>query len=153
MNQQQDIQTSCPESTYTVKAGMRICVPLLSNAVTAVNDDLQVARHFGLAKRFAVIDSASGNIVGECSISGQCPGACHCPLPNLIDSQVEALAGQSMGFRLMQLSKRAGLPILSVHARTLGEFRNEIRKKWPTRPLTAAICLTNARGHAPNKAT
>ena len=134
-----------------MKADMRICVPLLSNASADLTDNATLARHFGLAQRFAVIDSSNGNIVGECRISGQCPGACHCPLPNLIDSQVDALAGQSMGFRLMQISKRAGLPILSVHARTLGEFRNEIRRKWPTRPLTAAVCLTNAHGQASNE--
>ena len=101
---------------------MRVCVPLLSSP-TSVGDgltrDVSLARHFGLAEYFAVIDSASGEVLGECRIAGHCPGACHCPLPDLAQCQVDVLAGQAMGFRMMQISRRAGLPVLAVQAHTL----------------------------------
>lgn len=124
---------------------MRVCVPLLSDAISANSRaDVSLATHFGLADRFAVIDSVSGNIVGECRVAGYCPGACHCPLPNLQDCPVDALAGAAMGFRLLQISRRAGLPALAVEARTLNELRREIGQKLPIRSL-AAVCLTNTR--------
>lgn len=124
---------------------MRVCVPLLTDVAGANGaSDLPLAAHFGLAKGFAVIDSASGDILGECRIAGHCPGACHCPLPNLLDCPVDALAGPAMGFRLLQISRRAGLPALAVKARTLGELRHEIGQKLPVRSL-AAVCLTNTR--------
>lgn len=125
---------------------MRICVPLLSNETRHASDDhLELAGHFGLAERFAVVDSASGDILAECGISGHCPGPCHCPLPSLTEVKVDALAGQAMGFRLMQISRRAGLPVLAVKARTLGELRREMRGAQLSRPLSSARCLTSMR--------
>src|ERR1035437_7528586 len=109
------------------KTSMRICIPLLySDINTPSENGVRLAAHFGLADRFAVVDSISGDILSECDISGYCPGPCHCPLPNLVASEVDALAGQSMGFRLLQLSRRAKLPVLAVKAKTLGEFRHEM---------------------------
>ena len=126
---------------------MRLCIPLLSTDMAeASSDNLPLAAHFGLAERFAVVDSVSGEILDECGVAGHCSGPCHCPLPNLAASQVDALAGQAMGFRLLQLSRRAGLPVLAVKARTLGELRSEMRhQSSAARPLSAAICLTNTR--------
>lgn len=124
---------------------LRICVPLSSSDVNVTDaDDVRLATHFGLAERFAVVDSASGDIVGECGISGYCPGPCHCPLPDLADGDIDALAGQSMGFRLMQLSRRAKLPVLAVKARTLGELRREMCGSSPTRPMSAGKCLSSS---------
>lgn len=136
---------------------MRVCVPLLSSPASirdGMRDgsahDLPLARHFGLAECFAVIDSVSGDMLGECRISGHCPGACHCPLPDLTDSRVDVLAGQAIGFRLMQLSRRAGLPVLAVQAHTLDELRDEIRDvsstESPVRAsMPAPVCLTGGR--------
>lgn len=45
----------------------------------------------------------------------------------LVDSGVDALAGESMGFRLLQLSRRAKLPVWAVKAKTLGELSHEMR--------------------------
>lgn len=130
---------------------MRICVPLLSPVTGyASSDDLPLAAHFGLAERFAVLDSATGKIIDECGVSGHCPGPCHCPLPNLANIEVDALAGQAMGYRLMQISRRAKLPILAVKAQTLGELRREVCNKSTTPPLLAAKCLTNTRRQAPS---
>lgn len=124
---------------------LRVCVPLWSDGVGhSAGEDWQLAPHFGLAERFAVVDSASGEILDECEISGYCPGPCHCPLPNLVDSGVDALAGESMGFRLLQLSRRAKLPVWAVKAKTLGELRSEMRAKSPTLAMSAGKCLTNA---------
>jgi predicted Fe-Mo cluster-binding NifX family protein len=124
-------------------ARMRLCVPLLSaDADNPGDKDLRLAAHFGLAERFAVVDSLSGEILSECGISGYCPGPCHCPLPNLVDSGVDALAGASMGFRLMQLSRRAKLPVLAVKATTLVELSREMRGKSPALALSAGKCLT-----------
>jgi len=123
---------------------MRICVPLLSSDVsTPSGKEVRLAAHFGLADRFAVVDSVSGDILNECDISGYCPGPCHCPLPNLVDSHVDALAGQSMGFRLMQLSRRAKLPVLAVKAQTLGELRHEMHGKSSALPMLAGKCLSS----------
>ncbi len=126
-------------------ARLRLCVPLLSGDVgSPAGKDFRLATHFGLAERFAVVDSLSGEILSECAISGYCPGPCHCPLPNLVDSDVDALAGESMGFRLMQLSRRAKLPVLAVKAKTLGELSHEMRGKSPVFAMPAGRCLTNA---------
>jgi len=125
---------------------MRICVPLLSSDINIPSgNDVQLAAHFGLADRFAVVDSISGDILSECDISGYCPGPCHCPLPNLVAGEVDALAGHSMGFRLMQISRRAKLPVLAVKAQTLGELRHEMRGQPPTHPMSAGKCLTNSK--------
>ena len=125
-------------------ARLRLCVPLLSGDVdNPAGKDFRLAAHFGLAERFAVVDSLSGEILSECGISGYCPGPCHCPLPNLVDSGVDALAGQSMGFRLMQLSRRAKLPVLAVKAKTLGELSHEMCGKSPVFAMPAGRCLTN----------
>ena len=125
-------------------ARLRLCVPLLSSDVdNPAGKDLRLATHFGLAERFAVVDSLSGEILSECGISGYCPGPCHCPLPNLVDSGVDALAGESMGFRLMQLSRRAKLPVLAVKAKTLGELSHEKCGKSPVFAMPAGRCLTN----------
>jgi len=136
---------------------MRVCVPLLSSSASirdgmrdGAAHDLPLARHFGLAECFAVIDSASGDMLGECRISGHCPGPCHCPLPDLAESRVDILAGQAMGFRLMQLSRRAGLPVMAVRAHTLDELRDEIRDvssvKLPVRSsMPTPVCLTGGR--------
>lgn len=123
---------------------MRICVPLLSSEINIPSgNDVRLAAHFGLADRFAVVDSISGDILSECDISGYCPGPCHCPLPNLVACEVDALAGHSMGFRLMQLSRRAKLPVLAVKAQTLGELRLELRGYPPTLPMSVGKCLSN----------
>ncbi len=123
---------------------MRICVPLLSSDLSSPSGkDVRLAAHFGLADRFAVVDSVSGDILNECNISGYCPGPCHCPLPNLAESGVDALAGQSMGFRLMQLSRRAKLPVLAVKAQTLGELRHEMHGNSPALPMSVGKCLSN----------
>ena len=125
-------------------ARLRLCVPLLSrDADSPASEDWQLAPHFGLAERFAVVDSISGEIVDECDISGYCPGPCHCPLPNLVDSGVDALAGESVGFRLLQLSRRAKLPVWAVKAKTLGELRRDMRANPPTRVMSAGKCLSN----------
>ena len=123
---------------------LRVCVPLWSDGVGhSIGEDWQLAPHFGLAERFVVVDSISGEIVDECDISGYCPGPCHCPLPNLVDSGVDALAGESMGFRLLQLSRRAKLPVWAVKAKTLGELSHEMRGKSPGFAMPAGRCLTN----------
>ena len=131
---------------------MRVCVPLLSNSASIrghAGRALPVASHFGLAECFALIDSESGNLLGECRIAGHCPGACHCPLPDLAGSGVDVLAGQAMGFRLMQLSRRAGLPVLALRAHSLGELCDEIRNeslvKSPARAPISTVCLTKSR--------
>lgn len=134
---------------------MRVCVPLSSNSGTiiSIRDDanraLPVASHFGLAECFALIDSESGHVLGECGISGHCPGACHCPLPDLVGGQVDVLAGQAMGFRLMQLSRRARLPVVALRAQTLGELCDEIRNEALVKSLgrtpVSAVCLTKGR--------
>lgn len=125
---------------------MRICIPVrFTENTNTISGDSPLAPHFGLADRFAVVDGDSGEILDECGVVGHCPGACHCPLPDLATSKVEALAGQAMGFRLMQISRRAGLPVLAVRARTLGELCHELRNQSPIRSLPSAICLTNAR--------
>ena len=131
---------------------MRVCVPLLSNSKSIrghADRALLVASHFGLAECFSLIDSESGNVIGECRIAGHCPGACHCPLPDLAGSGVDVLAGQAMGFRLMQLSRRAGLPVLALRAHTLGdlcdEIRNEFLIKSPARAPVSTVCLTKSR--------
>ena len=124
-------------------ARLRLCVPVLSADLdNPSGKDLRLAAHFGLADRFAVVDSLSGEILSECGISSYCPGPCHCPLPNLADSGVDALAGQSMGFRLLQLSRRAKLPILAVKAKTLVELSHEMRGKSPRLVISAGECLT-----------
>jgi len=124
---------------------MRLCVPFLSaDADNPGDKGLRLAAHFGLVERFAVVDSLSGEILGECGISSYCPGPCHCPLPNLVDSGVDALAGESMGFRLLQLSRRAKLPVLAVKAKTLVELGHEMRGKSPTLAMSAGKCLTSA---------
>ena len=123
---------------------LRVCVPLWSDgAAHSAGEDWPLAPHFGLAERFAVVDSASGEIVSECEIAGHCPGPCHCPLPNLVDSGVDALAGQSMGFRLLQLSRRAKLPVWAVKAKTLGELSRDMRANPPTLLMSAGKCLTH----------
>ena len=123
---------------------LRVCVPLWSEEVgRSAGEDWQLAPHFGLAERFAVVDSISGEIVDECDISGYCPGPCHCPLPNLVDSGVDALAGESVGFRLLQLSRRAKLPVWAVKAKTLGELRRDMSANPPTRVMSAGKCLSN----------
>ena len=136
---------------------MRVCVPLASRCAALhderrddVSGQLVLARHFGLAERFALIDSESGARVGECSVVGHCPGACHWPLPNLAGNRVDMLAGPAIGFRLMQLSRRAGLPVVAVQAHTLGDLRDEIRTLFssgsPLRSsMPAPVCLTG--GH------
>jgi len=131
---------------------MRVCVPLLSNSTSIrghADRALPVASHFGLAECFALIDSESGSLLGECRIAGHCPGACHCPLPDLAGGCVDVLAGQAMGFRLMQLSRRAGLPVLVSKAHTLGELCDDIRSgalvKSPGRTPVSAVCLTGGR--------
>jgi predicted Fe-Mo cluster-binding NifX family protein len=122
---------------------LRLCVPLLARGVGEPQDkDWRLAAHFGLADRFAVVDSLSGEILSECGISSYCPGPCHCPLPNLVDSGVDALAGESMGFRLLQVSRRARLPVLAVKAKTLAELIGEMRGKSPTPAMSAGRCLT-----------
>ena len=124
-------------------AHRRICVPLLSSGIgQPAGQDCRLAPHFGLAERFAVVDSLSGEIIDECGISGHCPGPCHCPLPDLVGSGVDALAGRSMGFRLMQLSRRARLPVLAVKANTLGELRREMRGPVPALVISAGQCLS-----------
>lgn len=124
---------------------MRICVPLLSSDLNNTgSNDLPLAVHFGLAEHFAVVDSASGDILDECGIAGYCPGPCRCPLPNLANCDIEALAGQSVGFRLMQLSRRAKLPVLAIKSKTLGELRHEMRDTTQALPLVAAKCLTSS---------
>jgi len=124
-------------------ASLRICIPLLSNDSTNISDsNVPLAAHFGLAKRFAVVDSRSGEILSECDISGYCRGPCQCPLPNLANNQIDALAGRSMGFRVMQLSRRAKLPVWSVTAQTLEELCHELQEKTPVPLLSAAKCLT-----------
>ena len=126
-------------------AHLRLCVPLLPGDVdNPAGKDLRLAAHFGLAERFAVVDSLSGEIVSECGISGYCPGPCHCPLPDLVDSGVDALAGEAMGFRLLQLSRRAKLPVLAVKAKTLGELSCEMRGKSPALAMSAGRCLSAA---------
>lgn len=124
-------------------ARLRLCVPLLAHDIDDPQDqDWRLAAHFGLAERFAVVDSLSGEILSECGISSYCPGPCHCPLPNLVDSGVDALAGESMGFRLMQISRRAKLPALAVTAKTLVELIREMRAKSPTPAMSVGKCLT-----------
>ena len=126
-------------------ARIRLCVPLLFGDVdNPAGKDWRLAAHFGLAERFAVVDSLSGEILSECGISSYCPGPCHCPLPNLVDSGVDALAGQSMGFRLLQLSRRAKIPVLAVKAKTLVELSREMRGKSPALAMLAGRCLSAA---------
>ena len=122
---------------------LRLCVPLLASEIgqPAGVDSSRLAAHFGLAERFAVIDSVSGEIVSECAISGYCPGPCHCPLPSL-GGGVDALAGPSMGFRLLQLSRRAKLPVYALKAKTLGELRREIRGQSPKLVMSTGKCLS-----------
>ena len=122
---------------------LRLCVPLLASEVgqPAGLDGNRLAEHFGLAERFAVIDSVSGEVVSECAIAGYCPGPCHCPLPSLAGG-VDALAGPSMGFRLLQLSRRAKLPVYAVKAKTLGELCREIRGKSPKLVMSTGKCLS-----------
>lgn len=122
---------------------MRVCVPLLAAAGLS-GDDLPLAGHFGAAASFAVVDSDSGEILGECALTGACRGPCACPLPDLSAHRVEALAGPAAGYRLLQLSKRAGLPVYATRARTLGELRRELAATPPAR-LTAGVCLNNTR--------
>ncbi len=127
---------------------MRICIPLLpTDLCDADSDDLPLAEHFGLAERFAVMDSVSGKLLSECGVSGYCRGPCHCPLPDLEDVEVDALAGLAMGYRLMQISRRAGLPVLAVKAQTLGELRHEMHDLSSAGLLPAVKCLTNIRRH------
>lgn len=124
-------------------SSLRICVPLLSNDVqNGPESELLLAAHFGLAKRFAVVDSSSGEILDECDIAGYCRGPCQCPLPSLANHQIDALAGHSIGFRVMQLSRRAKLPVLSVDAQTLGELRQELQGQSPAPLLMTSKCLT-----------
>ena len=59
-----------------------------------------------------------------------------------VGSGVDALAGRSMGFRLMQLSRRARLPVLAVKANTLGELRREMRGPVPALVISAGQCLS-----------
>ncbi|MGE5385845.1 MAG: hypothetical protein ACM3SV_08150 [Betaproteobacteria bacterium] len=128
---------------------MRICIPLLAADDGATGDDsLELAAHFGLAERFAVIDSASGEILEECESLTRCPGPCGCPLPNLASGKVDALAGPALGFRLLQMSRRAALPVFSVKAKTLGDLRREIAQSTG-RSLKSAICLTSLRCRTP----
>ena len=137
---------------------MRICVPLLSRPVEAAasgesgvasRQSLPLAAHFGEANCFAVVDSESGAWLGECRVASHCPGACHCPLPDLADQPVDALVGRAAGFRLIQLSRRAGLPVLAVAARTLGELCREVGAGLPTRALPAPVCLSQRTGTRP----
>lgn len=123
---------------------MRVCVPLLSSMNDASGNDSPLATHFGLAGRFAVIDSQNGEILADCPIGSVCRGPCGCPLPDLSGSRIDAIAGRSAGFRLLQLSRRAGLPVLASTARTLGELRRDLATDR-LRPLTAATCVSNAR--------
>lgn len=135
---------------------MRVCVPLASRCASLddekrvdVSGRIALARHFGLAECFALIDSESGALVGECNVAGHCPGACHCPLPDLAGSRVDVLAGPAIGFRLMQLSRRAGLPVMAVQAQTLDELQDEIARLAASVPLrssmSAPVCLSG--GH------
>ncbi|MBK1678984.1 hypothetical protein CKO20_01135 [Rhodocyclus tenuis] len=110
----------------------------------ASGNDSPLATHFGLAGRFAVIDSENGEILADCPVGGVCRGPCGCPLPDLSGSKLDAIAGRSVGFRLLQLSRRAGLPVLASAARTLGELRRELAADR-LRPLSAATCVSNAR--------
>jgi predicted Fe-Mo cluster-binding NifX family protein len=124
---------------------MRVCVPLLATSIPGEPvGDFQLAAHFGLAERFVVIDSESCSIVGECPSAGHCKGPCACPLPSLGNHGIEALAGQALGFRLLQMSRRAGLPVLDTRARTVGELCRELSQK-KLRAMPAAVCFKNAR--------
>lgn len=124
---------------------MRICVPLLATSIPGEPvDELQLAAHFGLAERFVVIDSECCTLVAECACAGRCKGPCACPLPSLDSHGIEALAGQALGFRLLQMSRRAGLPFLDTRARSLGELCRDLGKTR-LRPMPAAVCVKNAR--------
>lgn len=132
---------------------MHVCVPLSSSAPGLAGEacsSLVIAEHFGLAEVFAVVDTASGEIVSTRATSARCPGPCACPLPDLENDAdeaqpaVEALAGPAAGFRLLQRARRAGLPILASRSRTLGELQRELKAK-SLPPLSAAQCLSGAR--------
>lgn len=130
---------------------MRVCVPLRSKSVAALGaltaaNPLPLAAHFGEAACFAVIDSDSGEWLGECRIDRSCPGPCHCPLPDLDAASVDLLAGHAAGFRLMQLSRRAGIPLVSVKAHSLDELRRELAAGAPLRPIPAPVCLSRSTG-------
>lgn len=130
---------------------MRVCVALQSRtpsalAAPAALHALPLAAHFGEAASFAVIDSESGELLGECRVSRHCPGPCHCPLPDLDAASVDLLAGHAAGFRLMQLSRRAGLPVVSVGAHTLGELCRELKGGVLPRPISAPVCLSQRAG-------
>lgn len=122
---------------------MRYCVPLLVGD-PAHPDDLRLASHFGLASRFALIDGEQAKIVGDCASNGVCRGPCACPMPDLAAHEVDALIGPALGFRLLQLSRRAGLPVFATRAQTLGELLRELAN-GALRPLATAVCLTAAR--------
>ena len=47
-----------------------------------------------------------------------------------------------MGFRLLQLSRRARLPVLAVQAKTLGELRREMSGKSPVLVMSTGKCLS-----------
>jgi len=125
---------------------MRLCIPLLHADTTELSTDtLPLAAHFGLASHFAVLDSTNGEVLGACAITGRCPGPCACPLPQLADGQVDALVTQALGFRVMQLSKRNHLPVLTTQAATLGELRHTLRQQPLTQALDKAVCMSTGR--------
>lgn len=125
---------------------MHLCVPLQTSEINEPDSDsLQLATHFGHAKCFAIINSSNGDILGTCSISRYCPGPCKCPILDFSDSsipKIDALAGNAIGFRLLQMSKRAALPVLATAARTLGELRREVHHQAQNQTLLKAICST-----------
>ena len=119
---------------------MRVCVPLMATDTPGGSvADAQLAGHFGLADRFAVIDSETCTIVAECASAGRCKGSCACSLSSLDRHGIEALAGQALGFRLLQMSRRAGLSVLETRTTQL-------------RALPAAMCFKNGRSRLGNRA-
>lgn len=141
---------SAKPPALTTPALARIGIGLTAPAPgEAWNDASPLAAHFGQARSFAILDCASGVIVDHCEIAGYCAGPCHCPLPNLVDAKVDALLGQTLGFRQMQQARRKHIPVLAVTSPTLGALRQLLRAPQPlTLGVATAKCL-GQRGQPP----
>lgn len=123
---------------------MNVCIPLEEPLENISNiKQAKLAQHFGKAKSFAIIDTDSGEIIGECGTLKNCPGPCKCPLPNIELDSVDALAGSSMGYRLVQMARRASVPAYLIKAETVGEFNEKTPELLEIkRVVRAGICCT-----------
>ena len=122
------------------KTSVRICVPLLDDGNPNLAGNPALARHFGQAQRFGILDSERGEIVDQCGIAGYCKGPCGCPLPDLGATRVDAVAASAIGFRQLQIARRNTVPVLGTGARTLAELRDACRNDTLL-PIAAACCL------------